>query len=346
LDPRLALVGILLTSAFAGCIASEAGTEASAAPEVSSGPAEFDDSTGGIQGLVTDEELNPIGKAQAGLKQSDIITTEMMAMTDEAGHFSLSHVPAGTHLLFVQAIGFEATAKKVEVVPGSLVEVNVALTGLPTDEPFHSTDLRKAAVTAAMVKATPSCMYNIGGQGSSAKTCQGNRFGCDPSANCEVHYSKTSGDGKACPYGTCVDTLDDNPEWATIIGETTWASQSAVVGRGFMFDITAPNTTRGTSGAIDQGSPYTFFKMNPKPPLVWRIEPALLQERKIPEKDWCCDWFYRLFGGWCDLESAAGLGNCETTPDVGIANANPATIYMTFFFKEPAPLGWTALPDA
>jgi hypothetical protein len=334
LDPRLALVGILLTSAFAGCIASEAGTEASAAPEVSSGPAEFDDSTGGIQGLVTDDELNPIGKAQAGLKKSDVITTDMMALTDDSGHFTISLVPPGTHLLFVQAIGFEASAKKVEVIAGQVVEVNVALPGLPSDEPFHETDIRKAAVTAVMVKLTPSCIYNIGGQGSTAKTCQGNRVSCDPGPNCEVHYTNK-----------LEKQMEAGNNWSTIVGEVTWQSQSAATGRGFMFDITAPNTPRGTNGAIDQGSPYTFFRMQPKPPIIWKIDPALLQERKIPEKDWCCDWFYRLFAGWCDLESSAGT-NCETIPDIGIANANPATIYMTFFFKEPAAPGWTALPDA
>jgi hypothetical protein len=325
---------VLLASGLAGCVGGEAETSAST-KDVDTGPAEFDESTGGIQGQVTDDELNPLANAQAGLQRSDVIQTDIMGVTDELGRFSLSNVPPGTHLLFVQAFGYEATARKVEVIVGQLAEVNVGLVPLPTDEPFHVAEIRTAAVTSVMVKATPSCIYNIGGQGSLAKTCQGQRRSCTPDPNCEVHYTKL-----------LEKQQEAGNNFTTVIGEVTWTPQSGATGRGFLFDITAPNSPRDpTTGAIDQSNPHTFVKMQPKPPILWRIDPALLTERKLPETDWCCDWFYRLFGAYCDIESAAGLSNCETTPDVGIGVDAPGKVYMTWFFKEPAPIGWTALPD-
>ena len=112
-----------------------------------------------------------------------------------------------------------------------------------------------------------------------------------------------------------------------------------------MFDITAPNATRGTGGSINQQSPYTFFRMQPFPPIIWRIDnPETLLERGILEEHWCCDWFYRVFPGYCDLGTF--VGNCESTPDYGVSLESTMTVYMSFYFRAPAPPDATALPDA
>lgn len=326
------LTAIMMAVAFAGCVGVESGSpqEATNQPKVSSGPAEFDENTGAIAGIVTDTELAPLAGAQVGLLKSEILPEDVVVLTDKAGQFTISRVPPGTHSLFVQALGFQSKGSKISVNAGEVAQANVALEKLPSDEPYHLTDVRKAAVSGVMIKLTPQCIYDIGGQGQTlAKTCQGVRTGCDPSANCEVHYTKL---------------LEDNPHWKTILGEMTWTPQTGLTGKGFFFDINAPNVPRGTGGSINQGSGYTFYRMQPRPPIIWRIDNSTtLMERKIAEKDWCCDWFYRIFPGNCDVGSL--INNCEATPDYGIAQQNPGTVYMTFFFKEPAPQGYTSLPD-
>ncbi|HLE48274.1 MAG TPA: hypothetical protein VI818_08255, partial [Candidatus Thermoplasmatota archaeon] len=246
----------------------------------------------------------------------------------------ISKVPPGEHQVVAQKLGYESTGKRIIVEQGSVAEAALVLTKQAEFGPFEVRDVKKATLSGIMVKLTPQCIYDVGGTGQSlAKTCQGVRTDCQPAAEyCERHYTKE-----------LEDNQEDGYNFTTIVGEVTWTAQTGATGKGFMFDITAPNTPRGTGGSINQGSPYTFFRMQPKPPIIWKIDPELLTQRKIPEADWCCDWFYRLFPGNCDLGSQ--INDCEATPDFGVAQANVATVYMTFFFGEPAPPTFTALPD-
>src|SRR5688572_4607528 len=55
---------VFVIGAFAGCIGAEStgdpAASPSAGPGVAVGPAQFDDTTGGIEGTVTDSELQPV----------------------------------------------------------------------------------------------------------------------------------------------------------------------------------------------------------------------------------------------------------------------------------------------
>ena len=99
---------------------------------------------------------------------------------------------------------------------------------IASDEPFFLIDTRKATLTATMYRATPECIYTS--VNTLVKTCGGARFGCDPDDACEVHYA---------------ETFQNNSGWKTILGEVTWQPQSGATGRGFLFDVNAPNVTRG-----------------------------------------------------------------------------------------------------
>lgn len=212
---------------LAGCVGvaeSGAPKEAGDDPKVSSGPAEFDENTGALAGIVTDSELAPIAEAQVGLPKSDLIPEDIVVLTDTAGRFTMSNVPPGDHDLFVQALGYQSKASKVGVVAGAVTDVNVALERLPSDEPYHLVDIRKAAVTAVMYKASPQCLYfssyvppgtPVSGYATLLKTCGGARFGCDPSANCEVHY---------------VDQASRESDVKTIHAEAAWTPQTGVTG--------------------------------------------------------------------------------------------------------------------
>ena len=128
-------VGILLIAALSGCVAegapAEAGAAAVAGPEAK--PAEFDETTGGIEGLVHDDNFLPVPNAIVAL--GDL--PEIQGTTDEAGKFSFSHVPAGTHTLFASALGYNSAGKSIEVAAGVVTQVDVILMLIPIETPFY-----------------------------------------------------------------------------------------------------------------------------------------------------------------------------------------------------------------
>lgn len=130
-------VATLLALLVSGCIqgqASEAPTTAGgqAAPDAAE-PAGFDENTGAIEGLVTDDQLQPLPGAQVGI----IGTPDRVTVTDVAGRFSLSNLDPGKYQLSANALGYESAARLVEVQAGTLTTVNFALPALPIQEPYH-----------------------------------------------------------------------------------------------------------------------------------------------------------------------------------------------------------------
>ena len=343
----------LLTMAlFAGCIQAESTPPAGADDKdvpVAAGPAEFDETTGAISGSVTTSDLSPVAGAQVGILPSDIIIEPFVVLTDVAGQFTFSHVPPGTHTLQTSALGFDAVSKRTTVEAGAVASVQFILTELPSEEPYMNTIMEPVQFTSIMYKATPMCIYEpLTTVNPSVKTCGGVRLGGTPlTTNCTACESHTAINEKYASF---------NEHWETIIGEVTWQPQSGVTGRGFLFDINAPNVTRGTSGSISQGSPYTWYKGTDEAPIQIAINKAELAERGIPESDWnnypdgegctapgeSCDWMWRMFGARCDLGFCdEGLG-----PDWGILIEGKAEVYFSYFIRQPAPEGFSALPDA
>jgi hypothetical protein len=334
--------GLLLL--LASCVSSE-GSAAASAKEAST-PA-FDDTTGSIQGIVFDEELSPIPNAQVGILSPVLSTT-----TDAEGRFVLNFVPAGEQRVFANALDFEPQAVRVNVVAGQVSEdVRFALSRLPTLGPYHQTDIFKLVVGGYMVKATPDCMYPVPGQ-ATYKTCVGGSL-CN-TGPCEVHYGHCKEGGSYSKYG-----CDLTPEWQTIIGEVMWKPQSGVTGRGWIFEVLAPNVTRADpdGGSVDQSDKHDFFQISSKAPIRTWVDDAALAARGLPATDRCggksvdyphCDWVWRLFPGWCTIGGLTGeLAGCSKTgPDFAVDyNGNPVEVYFSYFVREPAPSGWTGLPD-
>lgn len=119
-----------MVAALSGCVAE--GTPAAiAAPEAK--PAEFDETNGGIEGLVHDDNFLPVHNAIVAL--GDL--PEIQATTDEAGRFSLSHVPAGQHPLYASALGYNSAGKSIEVASGVVTQVDIILVLIPIETPFY-----------------------------------------------------------------------------------------------------------------------------------------------------------------------------------------------------------------
>jgi hypothetical protein len=339
--PLLAAAAVIL----AGCVTEE-GSEAPARPV--NVDAEFGEDTGAIVGLVLDEEQLPIAGAEVAIP-----ALEKTTRTADDGRFALNHLPPGTHELTVLALGYQPATQRVEVEPGRATDaILIELQALPSDAPFSRTDIRRGTLSGLMWKLTPTCIYTD--VHPLVKTCGGVRFG-EIEAPVVGHITQ----GCAVCETHTRDFDDFTPEWQTIVGEVRWTPQSGVTGKGFHFDINAPNITRGTGGSINQADPYTFKKSANKAPIAIRVDKDLLADRGIAEADWnnyedpvaCtaprpsdniqnCDWFYRLFPAAYD----AGIGEEGFGPDYGVMYENTAEIHFSYFIREPAPADFTALP--
>jgi carboxypeptidase family protein len=126
---------LLIVSVFlAGCSSDAKQPTAVNAPAA---PAEFDDTTGGVEGIVTDRESVPIAGAQVG-----ILALGLATMTDGAGGFSMSKVPPGTHSLDVTAIGFDAQRETLEIRAGEVSRPEVRLARIATEESYSLHETR------------------------------------------------------------------------------------------------------------------------------------------------------------------------------------------------------------
>jgi hypothetical protein len=339
---------VLLVIAFAGCVGQSEGAQPKdAEPSVNAGPASFDETTGAIEGTVTTEDLAPVPGATIGLLDGSNQTT-----TDTTGRFVFNRMEPGTYQVGANALGYESQARSVDVQAGAVAPVQFILKELPSEAPYMNTIYEPVQFTALMYKATPMCIYEpLTTVNPTLKTCGGVRLGESPvTTNCAACESHTATNEKYAGF---------TEKWESIIGEVMWQPQSGATGRGFLFDISAPNVTRGTSGSINQQSPYTWYVGTDDSPIRIMINKTDLEDRGIPESDWnnypegegCtapstsgapnCDWMWRMFAARCDL------GFCDegAGPDYGIMLEGKAEVYFTYFIGEPAPSEFTALPD-
>lgn len=153
--------------------------------------------------------------------------------------------------------------------------------------------------------------------------------------------------------GQCVTTTRFvGPGWfAAWIGAAVAARRARIARVG-------PNVSRQFGGSIDQADKRYWMQHQGKAPIQIRIDlPETLVEREIDEADWysypdgtgcaqsSCMWLYRTWSSYCDLSSV--VGECGTTPvDYGFQNSATFTVYWSIFYIDPAPAGFTIVPDA
>lgn len=117
-----------LSIALAGCAGGDAQPEEVApAPEV-----DFDQETGGIQGLVTDDTLLPLEGAVVGIAE-----TGFQTVTDVQGRFAFSDLTPGDYVVQSVRLGYDATNKRVTVAAGAATDANIVLTAIEIEEVYY-----------------------------------------------------------------------------------------------------------------------------------------------------------------------------------------------------------------
>lgn len=112
--------GVMLAVLLAGCTDGKpiqpASAETSAPPVVT-------ESTGAIDGTVTDDELVPLDAVQVGLGRGSNQSTK----TDPLGRFKFDEVEPGDYQLYVQKLGYESRGVAVKVAAGEVSKVEIRL---------------------------------------------------------------------------------------------------------------------------------------------------------------------------------------------------------------------------
>ena len=95
---------------------------------------------GRVVGRVVDHESGkPLSGANVGIRDTDIVT-----ITDNAGRFVLSNVPAGLQAIEAELIGYEARVAQIRVVSRETVETEVVMATEPIALPPLEVTVRSA----------------------------------------------------------------------------------------------------------------------------------------------------------------------------------------------------------
>jgi hypothetical protein len=301
-----ALGSVALLVLLSGCASSEAGP--AAAPASSSTGLSGDEAAfDDTSGAITGSVLTD-ELMPAHNAEVGILETGLRLRTTDAGRFAFSHVKPGDYRIQASALGFKSDIKKVTVVAGAAVEARFQLRAGAVDGPYHETEIHKGMVR--------SVTWRIGDR-------------CDTIVQ--------------PPIGTCLGIqfqdvtfyYDSDPTWATYVDEAQWTPNSAVFHqRAYVFSD-FPNVT-DFSGVPDFKSPG-HFETSGKSPVVLRIERTTVQARHVADGSQYGRTRFRAVNNFDDVNA--------TVVGVSLMLDQPMSVYLSVFYKDPAPLGFTALPD-
>lgn len=116
--------------------------------------------TGTVEGTVVDESQLPVAGVVAGLDN------KANATTGEDGFFRIEKVPAGSHTIYFQKIGYAAAARRVDVPAGDLVQVRVTLTAIAVDASYHETLKQTGIVFCGVATRTSSSQNHTSAKGN------------------------------------------------------------------------------------------------------------------------------------------------------------------------------------
>lgn len=197
---------VVTLTVLAGCTGGNPGPAATSQAPVASGPAEYDETTGAIEGFVTDDEIQPIVGATIGILQ----LPDSIRLTDAAGRYVLSNVPPGTYQLAATALGYDSAGRSVVVEAGAVTEANLILAALPVLAPYYETFVFTGFISCGVAFIRSTLPFNC-----NAAT------GTGDTANWHELYGSCS-DGDDC--------IDGKPWWPTTwnatLVEATWDSQA------------------------------------------------------------------------------------------------------------------------
>lgn len=127
---------VAITLLVAGCSSQPAAVQPG--PSLSADPDLF----GSITGLVIDDELQPIQDAQVAVASSVVEPV----LTDADGRFAFHGLPPGPDTLYLAAIGYDASARKIDLIAGETQDITIRLSDVASSEPFSILESRQGLI--------------------------------------------------------------------------------------------------------------------------------------------------------------------------------------------------------
>lgn len=300
----------------AGCLGGSESAEAPAADASLSADARFDESTGAIAGVVTDDALVPIAGAVVRLDGGGTNVT-----TDADGRFAFSFLPPGTVVLVASQPGYQDATEIVTVTSGAVAQASLQLVALPSAEAFHATQQSDGRMLCAADTKPQRFVLNI----------------CGSLMFVPVNSGEKS-------LGKYVLAEANASKLMTLVFETRWVPTQAL-GRGLDVyweayqEITNPTT-------FPEGEPRRFARVNGTSPLRATANETVIDKilNFSPPPLHChagdrCTVMSRTF------PRATTLG-ASSPVDAAVYIDQRFTHYLTEFHGLPAPTGFSALPDS
>jgi hypothetical protein len=330
---RLSLLGTiaLIAATFGGCIQAEStDTPTSGAPEVpdAAQPAGFDESSGGIEGTVFDEESAPMGGVQVAIQTADGVAGS--TLSDVTGRFTFSSLAPGTYQVYASALGYESAAKAVQVQAGSVSPAQFVLIKITLIESYYETLPFKGFFDCTW--SNPTGSGNCGYIGQTNGTT-GNPL--EPQwVNSKRKWNYESG-----------------PNVMSVLHDLTWTPGSFATGSKMSMTFSHGPLEDGT---IRAGTHRYCWATGTNPvQLKWT--------RDAPDEVGECLTGSAQVGGsvpgpetidpeGMTLQSFVSTGNgaipvVNSDLPVGLAYQQPFEIYISIFHGEQAPDGFTAFAD-
>ena len=179
-----ALLFLGLCLSVSGCTTNggEAGTVRSTKEVVvivEAPPVEVTTESGGIDGVVVDEEFQPVAGADVVLVGRDVSTA-----SDLAGRFTFSVLEPGEYKLTIKKSGFAVAGRSVPVAAGEISTLQVTLKTIQFDVPYTVVKPWTGAIVAGYF------IINVGESASGSNTCSACPLPC---GTCFTNFNTTRG---------------------------------------------------------------------------------------------------------------------------------------------------------
>lgn len=283
--------------------------------------ARFTSDTGGIEGIVTDEAIQPVEEATILIAELGEETT-----TRADGSFAFSEVTPGTYTLEITADGFLGTEKTVEVSSGDVATAEIVLAHEPSVEPFSQQFEYKgflecsAAVSDAVVDAvaqTPAPAYGA-------------------VAVCGIPNSLLGGNATNDRF-LFTQQVEANP-WQ-MVTELTWEPGTP---------LTQEMSLNVEAEGFSNNNSATFAQDAGPNPLILRTDRETiagvvgnLSEACVGGDDGACNRNYVEDGGPLQLRTFVDATELEP----GIAVQQDYTLFMSVFYNTPACESYSIVED-
>lgn len=313
---------VVLFMLASGCVGTQAGSE-----EVSSAVQPVL-RYGAVAGRVVDEEVRPLENATVTL-----VEASLMAQTNAGGRFEFTQVLEGTYTLVASLPHYETGQRELFVLGELTADVELTLVKLPEFRPFNVTSIFQGHYdcVAEYLIVTGDC-----GIAYETVTCLTGYCQSDPVFTEKYQFPFTV-----------------NPLWDSVVAELTWTASATNAMEGMRLYVENANASAAGGGhAAKVGRADGAAQ-----PLTVRVDRGTLHPRAdvypgtqtkayIPDEGgpqqirvFPMGRLWETTRNICDSDGRCLLG-------VGAGANVRFNVYLTIFYNEAAPAGFSAVPES